>query len=315
MAKARIYTGSSGINNKVPAHRLPFDAKTGVAGLEAAYNILIDRTGEVVTRRGTKQEQAGSFHSLYPFRDSFLVLQNHEPEGYSALYRGLIDVDGAVILHGIRDGLSLGSRMSFCEVDGLVYYMNGKQLGKTDGETSAPWPTSIPIKKTLEEVVPTFAGRHLDIIAGNFIFAKGNEVFWTEYNLWGLINVKSGRARFESKVLMVCAVQSGVYISDEYGIYFAQGQDPYKWKFRKVLNYPTVEFCREPGLIDPTNFGFETSQPSVLFGTARGPVIGFPDGTAVNLIDKAVTMPMDCGGSRSGMMVVDDSLIIQSNEA
>jgi len=313
MASVRIYSGASGLNNKVAAHRLPFDAKSGVAGLEAAYNVVIDKTGEVVTRRGTKQVVAGSFHSFCPFRESFFVVQDHPESNYSALYRGLVDADGAVTLHGIRDGLSFGANMSYCEVAGEVYYMNGSNLGKTDGETSSPWPVSVPMRETEAEMVATFAGIHLDILAGNFIFAKDNEVHFTEYGLWGLVRSATARRRFESRVLMVCAVQSGAYVSDEHGVWFLQGNDPYKWQARKVLNYPAKEFCRVPGLIDPSSVGLETNQLSVMFGTVRGPVVGLPDGTAVNLIDKAVTMPTSCGGSQGGMMVVD-SLIIQSNE-
>jgi len=314
MANVRIYSGSSGINNKLVAHRLPFDAKSGVAGLEAAYNVVIDKTGEVVTRRGTQQALDGAFHSLWPFLDSFFVVKDRPEENDSAIYRGLVDAEGAVTLHGIRDGLSMGAKMSYCEVAGKVYYMNGSNLGKTDGEISSPWPVSVPIRDTEAEMIATFAGHHLDMLAGNFVFAKDDEVFFTEYGLWGLIRSATARRRFESRVLMVCAVQSGVYVSDEHGVYFLQGNDPYKWQARKVLNYPAKEFCRVPGLIDPSNVGLETTQLSVMFGTVRGPVVGLPDGTAINLIDKAVTMLASCGGSHGGIMIVDDSLCIMSTE-
>lgn len=311
--KVRIYTGSSGLSNKVAPHRLPFDDETGVAGLEAAYNVVIDKTGQVVTRRGMINGQSGSFHSLYPFNDnSFLCVK--EGNGESLLMRAFVDHDLVITLEGIRSGLSPSAKMTFCEVAGRYYYMNGAQLGSTDGETSLDWPHSVYPRETEAVHVPTFAGNHLDMISGTFVYAKNDELFWTEDKHWGIVRLGAANRRFKSRILLNACVQTGTYVSDEQGVYFIKGVDLYQCQVRKILNYPAVEFCRMPGLIDPSEFGLETNQLSVMFGTVRGPVIGLPDGTAVNLIDKAVNMPTDCGGSQCGMMVVDESMIIMSNE-
>jgi len=307
-----LYSGSSGVNNKLSAHRLPFDPETGIAGFEYAMNVLIDQTGEVVTRKGSSPVVLGSFHSCYPYKDGFLVIRDDTES--SSLLLARVTETGSVVLHGIRSGLSHGAKMSYCMVTDRVYYMNDYNFGVTDGETSEPWPVSVFLRDTEAEIINTFAGKHLDILSGRFLISKNDEVFFTEPNQWGLIREATGRSRFESRVLMIASVQSGAFVSDENGIYFMSGADPNKWQARKVLDYPAVEYAVNPKLINPSFFGLKTTQLSVLFGTVNGPVIGLPDGSCYNLIDKNVTMPNDCGLTSGSIMVVDETLIIQSGE-
>ena len=111
---------------------------------------------------------------------------------------------------------------------------------------------------------------------------------------------------------MICAVQTGVYVSDHKSVYFLSGIDPNEWLCKKVLNYPAIEWGREQGLVDPSRLGLESFSLSCLFATVNGPVVGMPDGTAINLIDKVLTMP-DCNVQSGSIIVVDETLIIQSS--
>jgi len=110
---------------------------------------------------------------------------------------------------------------------------------------------------------------------------------------------------------MIAAVQTGAFISTTKAVYFVSGTEPKKWEMKKVLEYPALEYGRNQGGINPSHLGFETKQLSVLFATANGPVVGLPDGTAVNLVDKNIHFP-DCGQRTGAIMVVDESMVIQT---
>ncbi|RLB91835.1 MAG: hypothetical protein DRH10_00885, partial [Deltaproteobacteria bacterium] len=57
-----IYTGSVGINNRVPPVRLPFDQETGITALEKAEDVLINPSGQITTLRGRELVVLGPYH-------------------------------------------------------------------------------------------------------------------------------------------------------------------------------------------------------------------------------------------------------------
>jgi len=307
-----LFSGSIGINNKVEPHRLPFDPETGVVALESATDVLIDKSGALVTRRGSASVQTGSFHSRFVLSDgSFYVVKDRETD--SALYKAVPDSTGALTLYGIRSSLTKGARMDFALFDGGYLYCNGSQNGYIVNDVSDVWPVNdwTGPESTIEMTsVPV--GQHIDILAGRVLLSVGPELFYTEHGLVGLIDETGNRIRIEGNLRMVYSVQSGVYISDDSFVYFLSGNNPKEWKCKIVLNYPAIEWGREQGFVNPSDFGIESKVPSALFVTTKGPVVGLPDGACLNLISKNITMPSGCGNSSGAIMVQDESLIIQN---
>lgn len=311
--KITIFRSCGGTNNKVDAARIKFDPETGVIDLEGSKDMLIDKSGGLGTMRGTTLVAAGSFLSAYPAADgsSFYAVKNWSRD--STIEKVIPRADGSIELVGMRAGLTHGARMDFCLVDGLIYYMNGFELGVLTGDKSKPWPVSMWPRRheSTTQFVAVSAGNHLDMLGGRFIISYGNEIKYTELDLWGIIDENQNWRKMESRVLMVYAVGTGVFVSDEKAVYFFEGLNPNKWRARQVLTYPAIEFGRMPGLIDPSNLGFDTSSPSALFKTTKGLVVGLPDGQAINLIDKKVKMPQN-GCNFGSIMVVDETTIISS---
>lgn len=306
-----IYSGGIGINNKVVPHRLPFDQKTGVAAFESATDVLIDKTGEVVSLRGTSKVQDGSFHSFFRASNGFYVVKNRDSD--SALYKAIPDATGELTLSGIRSGLTNNAKISFVELNGEYLYCNGYQNGILSQDVSSPWPVNVwKGPETSKPMLPTPVGSHIDLLSGRILVSVDNELIFTEYGRPGLIDGVDNNRLFESKILMICAVETGVYVSDEKAIFFLQGNNPHKWKMRKVLDYPAIEWGVNQDLVNPSKFGFDAHGLSGLFATVKGPVIGLQDGTAINLIDDNVKLPDNCGNQVGSIMITDETLIIQS---
>lgn len=309
----RIFSGGIGLNNKIVSHRLPFDKEKGVHAFEDTMDILIDRTGEVVTKRDATNVNAGSFHSMFKVPNGFFVVEDRVSD--SAIYKAIPDSTGQITLSGIRSGLLRGAKVSFLERDGEFLYSNGTQSGIINDIVSEPWPTNEWTgSENNSDMVATPAGIHLGMLSGRILLAVGKEIIFTEYGLPGIIDNVKNRRRYKSKVSMILPVQTGVYVSDEYAVYFLTGNNPRSWTSEKVLDYPAVEWGTNQDLINPSMFGLESYKPAGLFATVNGPVIGMPDGTPINLTEKNVTMPKNCGTQSGSILVVDETTVIQSGE-
>jgi len=279
--------------------------------LEAATDMLIDQTGGLSTRRGSVSVATGDYISAYPAGDprnpsGFYAVQNGNTT--SSLLLCVPGPTGTITEYVIRAGLAKNARMDFCYVGGETYYMNGFEHGFVADGVDHPWPVSQwPISSTAQWK-STPAGTCLDMLSGMFVIGIGDEIQYTEPGLFGIVDDTRNWRRLESRVQLVCSVLTGLYVSDESATYFLPGRNPKDWTLDKVLDYPATG--RAPGLYDPSFFGLETSKPSAVLMTTKGPVIALPDGTAMNLIDKKVTMPTGC--SLGSIMVVDETTIIQS---
>jgi hypothetical protein len=307
MTKQILYNQCAGINNKVD----PTDLRIGeLCDLSTGEDILIDKFGKIVSARGNSLVASGNYHSGFDLENnSFLAALDYATG--SALYICIPDTSGAITLTGIRSGMTRGARISYRWVDGRVYYMNGFEKGIiNDNNRSVDWTVSEWPRETEDVYLPTPTGKFFDIISGCFVIASGNEIIWTEAGMWGIVNENTSWERLESEIRMVYSVGTGMYISDSKAVYWCAGMNPNEWTFRKVLDYPAIPYKRHSKLVNPILYGFQTSAPSALFGTVYGPVIGLPDGSVFNLVDKRVTMPKDY--SRGGLMVVDETMIILS---
>lgn len=304
-----ISTYSTGINNKVTPARISYNQESGVADLETADNVIIDSQGGIVSANGNTLVESGDWHSGISLMDgSFYAAKNRDAD--TALYKVTPQADGTVTTEGIGSNFTKGAMFSWREVDGEYFFMNGYEKGRIVNHVLADWPTSEWPRETTAQMIETPVGSHLDMLSGRFIIGRDKELIYTEPGLWGLIDNVRNYREFESRILMVCSVDTGLYVSDSEAVYWLAGTNPEQWQLDKVLSYPAIEYSRNNYLVDPSHFGFQTSKPSALFGTVNGPVVGLSDGTAVNLIDKKVQMPT--GMSQGAIMIVDETTIIQS---
>ena len=117
--KFRLFTGSTGLNNKIDPARLRYDSKTGVQELAACVNVEIDDARRVSRRKGCTKRVSGDCHSLWSDGADCMVVKD----------------DALCVLHTdysttpIRS-VTPGARVSYCQVDNVIYYANGFERGK-----------------------------------------------------------------------------------------------------------------------------------------------------------------------------------------
>lgn len=230
MKPVTIFTGASGINVTVDPARLRVDADTGISPLAEAANLSIDDSARAVSRPGYTRIATGSYHSVFSKRDGFESYVVVDRASDSAIMR--INTDRT--LTGIRDGLDKGALVSFCRDGSKTWYSNGQQNGYIEDGISRPWPdqsTHIG-QDTSRKFLPAPAGKPLAVAFGRMWIGKGDAVFYSEPFMYGKFDVARSYFQLKGNIRMICPVMgerasaSGLWISDDQGIWFVSGPDP-----------------------------------------------------------------------------------------
>lgn len=314
MPTATLYRGSYGLSNRVPPELIPFNADTGVAGLQRADNVLIGEAGQLYCRMGSRQVFTGSCHSLYPVQGGFVFVQEREEGSFLSL--ALVDLDGSLIVSEIKQLDSKGDWLSWFEVSGEYWYSCEGERGIVSRDMQVrQWPEATQYLAEYTDIhceqLPL--GRHAAVNGIHVLSALGREIFISEPAQPSIYRPATGSFSAAGNVLMVKTVQSGFYYSDDQAVWFIGGLNPTQYTARKVLNYPAVEYCHIDGLVSASDMGLESYSQGVVFMTVEGPVFGMPDGTPINLTEKQYKMPMNaCTYTKGSIMIVNKSNLIIS---
>jgi len=303
-SKEILFHGFSGINNSVKQTKIGI-SENAVAGLSSANNVFIGVGGTLETVPEEVISLSGSFHSLWGLKDKFYCVKDETAS--AVLYCGNV-LNGALSMRTVAVGLSKGSMVSYTKLGEDIYYSNGIDKGYIDdNDVRFDWP--IQHNSRLLDLVTFTPGSHIDVLAGRMLSINGDEIRFSESFLPGLYDDVKNRRRLNSAGQMVCSVGSGAYVSDEDYVYFLTEVDPNKWKLKKVLDYPAIAYGQYPNLVDPSFFGFQTRQPSLLFNTQEGVCIGMPSGEVYNLTHKRYHSTT----AYEALTIFDESLVILSN--
>lgn len=304
-----VFTGSIGLNNVVTPHRIPFSLETGVGACESVSNFIIDKTGEPVTRKGYSLLETGTFHSLVSVGTYFYVAKDRVLD--TAIYLANISNSGQVTLTGVLSGLSKGLKLDYFRLRDSLFYSNGQQSGQLNQTQSLPWPENEFTNETTADMLPFIKGDHIEFHVGRAIASKGPRLYFSEYNLLGLYDSVRNVREFESDIIMICSVQTGVFVSTTNYIYFLAGKNPAKWTIERATTFPTIEWCRQLELVKPNSLNSDSISLAVLFGTTKGPALGLSNGTVQTQIDKNVKTSSNCF-SPGAIVLHGDTLILQS---
>lgn len=305
-----VFSGSIGLNNKITPHRLPYSLETGVGALEEASNVIIDQTGEPVTRRGYSLLEAGTFHSMLPVDSYFYIAKDRTTD--TAIYLASISSNsGQVSLTGVVSGLTKKLKLSYFRLRNTIFYSNGEQSGRLDGSAVSPWPESEFTHETTADMAPFIKGKHIGLFAGRALASVGPRLIFSEYNLFGLYDTVRNIREFESDIILICPVQTGVFISTTEAIYFLSGKNPSKWTVDQVTTFPAVEWCKQFDLVKPGDLKSDSISLAALFGTVRGPALGLSNGTVQTQIDTNISLNLNCQ-SPGAIVLHGDTLILQS---
>ncbi len=287
MKPVTLYKGSTGLNTVDDPVRIPFDPQTGIGGLAEAVNVSITRSGRIGRRKGYEKKKSGDFHSLFSDGFDAYVVENRADD--SAIYQ--IGTDYS--LRGIRSGLTMGRRVSWCRhPKGRFYYSNGSENGYIWGGKSFPWEKGEYVgPDTSREFFGPPAGSHLEYAFGRMFIAEDNVVWWSEPYREDLYDKARNFWQFETCVRMIKRVRDGMFVSDEKGIYFMAGTNPAEAAQVWLTPYPALEWSDCPEYIDGQDIGIESGGPCALWVSTEGLCLGLPTGQLLNLNRSQVVYP------------------------
>jgi hypothetical protein len=295
-----------GLKNTVARERL------GPDELERAVNVDLDDVGQARRRRGYVRKQTGSWHSVRTFtlkvlgvRDGTLVIIN---PNYSYVSLGVFVGPG---------------KLAYTEVNGDIYFCNHAASGvvKAD-DTVGPWGQTngqglwlspvIDETSTLGPVAGELLGdpiraNCIEGYKGRIYLADGKILWATELYRYHLVNRTRGFMQFEHDITLVMAVDDGLYVGTEGGLYFIKGT--FGAFALSIINGDAV--LPGSGQVVPTELihpqarnGPVPAGTAVVFMTSGGIVAGFDGGTAYNLTIDAMVFP---GGVSAAALFRQDS--------
>ena len=297
MGLVTLFNGSSGLNTKVDATRVPFNSDAGISDLSVAINIVHDDSGRIGRRSGYSSLYSGGFHSLYSNGQECYVCENED------LYQVAADLS----IVGVRSGMS-GDRVDYASTPLGIYYVNGTDVGVLRDGASFLWPIGTYIgPETTRYFTTPPAGNHIEFFESRLFIAEDKTLWWTEPNNYGLIDQSRNFVMFKSRIRMIKAVDTGLFVSTDELTYFLAGKVPMEFTRKTVAEYPALEWSDCPHLVEAQDIGLEGAEQFAIWGSPEGVVLGSPQGGIINLTESKVRVP--AGFVAGATLVADDNII------
>lgn len=273
-----IYRGSSGLNTVDPPTRLTIT--DGVAELQDAVNVTIDKSGRVQTRRQVTEILSGDFHSIFCAGADCFVVKDQ------TLYKFNTDET----LTSIRTELT-DAKMDYVQHGDRTYYSNGYEYGIIYNGAHVDWIESTYTGvETTREFSGPFASNHMAEFFGKLLLAVDNVLWWSELYDFGLFDLAKSYLQFQSNIRMIKPVDTGLFLSTENHIYFLIGRDLNNiTQWRKLSGFAAVEWTDV--LFDGYIINAQLPGQYVAWASEKGVIIGAPDGTITNLTERKVLYP------------------------
>jgi hypothetical protein len=283
-----VFRHATGLNVKVAKSRVKYDPQTGVNDLTLAYNVEIDKSGQVSRRHGfAPTVRTEVCHSLFCDGGDCLFVSG------DSLYK--LNPDYSRI--GLRSGMTLNARLDCVQVVNRIYYVNGYELGYVEGDHSYVWsiPTQLATRPTFRQFSNPPTGHLVEHHNGRMYVAKDNVLWHSEPFAYNLFDYARNYIWFESKIQMVKSVFAGIFVSDMKRTYFLQGLHPTEFMRKVVCTYPAIMGTAVK--IDGSYIGEGYPERAVIWASDNGICLGLPDGGFKNLSVSKIEYPNSNLGS------------------
>jgi len=285
-----IYNGSTGLNTVSDPVRIG-QTENNFVDLQVAVNVSIDQSGRVKSRKGVTLLQTGNFHSLFCDGGDCFVCSG------GSLYQVAEDSS----LTGIRSGMS-DRRMDYAQAGKRTYYVNGIDKGYVEGGTSYVWTKGTYAgPDTTRHFSGPPDGDHIEAMSGRMFVSKDNVLWFSELFSFDLFDQAQGFVQYQTKILFLQAVRTGLYVSTENSIYFLAFQDGVLMS-RMVLPYPGIEWTNTKTDLTPADVGIESSGALAAWASREGAIIGTGDGLAININRNKIIYPETAKGGFGAMV-------------
>lgn len=301
-----IISKTFGLNNKMDQFQ--------AAGwyLAATMNVTVSNSGFIELAPGYSiLDGTYQYHSGFCNKGDAFVVQ--DLAATSDLMRVVsVGPGNTVVLGGVRSNLIKGNRVGFCQVGAQTFYANGVQNGvATDGVSSA-WPDQSGHvgAGTTREFYPAPIGKHLEWWLTSMWIAVDNIIYVSEPASVGKFRPNGRRFDFGADVIMMKAVEGGMWISTTEEIGFIERADDFKalkW-IAKPSRKPAHEWSVNCELVDLSKSALEIPGESAMWSSDDGLCVGTADGQLVVVTEEKLIYPT---GSM-GATVVDKGICINS---
>lgn len=290
--KVPIFTGTSGLNNLVDPARVEYDPRTGVGDLVRAVNVKIGPSGDIRLREGFVLRLSQTLsHSLWSDGVNCFFVSG------DSLYRLNRDYSKT----GIRSGLTVGKRMSFVSVAGVIYYTNGMECGFIVENTSYPWVAGTYTGyANIHKFSNPPVGSLLEVFSSRMYIADGSTLWFSEPFAYSWFDMSKNFIMFPDNIRFIKGVEDALYVGSDSGVDILFGMSPKQFMFKKVSFEAPVE---------GTDYKFDGSQLAkgvpgtcVSWVGKDGVWVGMSGGNAANLTTKKLVLPE----ARFGSCVVKD---------
>ena len=286
------FTTFSGLKNTVAPESLTAREMT------RAHNVDLDDLGQIHRRRGRVLKVAGNWTGVFTTKAPFV-------RTYGVVNGQLVLVNPNYTTQGLGGGYGLDP-VAWVQVGPLLYFSTTRANGKIDIATNTvlPWgpaedfwfsPVPTPdVANGLGQIggkllgpppLATFLAYH----NGRVYLGAGNVLWATELYLYDLVDKTKGFRQFEAPITGLVAVEDGVYVGTQTGLYFLAGAfTEHTRTLRERAGVIPGSMVQAPGeLIDPEGRRFPDKPQQTTLGmacmTAEGVVVGLSGGQTFNL--------------------------------
>lgn len=249
------------------------------AELIIADNVDITADNKIWRRYGKTRVISGAFHSLFSDGSTCLAVKDEK------LIRIFPDYSYLTIL------LDAGKdRMSYVSVNGTIYYTNYKVIGYVQNGQCYEFQT--PTHQFKRAPLP---GQLIEYYRGCLYIARDNILWFTDALAFNSVDMRKNFKQFPSRILMVRAVDDGMYVSDSKSTYFLSGNSPTEFALKKIFDYPAI--LGTDTASDGQSLNREYQGRVALWAGERGVCIGMNGGQALNATDKKYLLPFGIEGA------------------
>jgi len=293
---------SLGLNNKIDQYQ-----PSSHLYLAVAKDVAISASGVIELPPGYSILNSDfPCHSLFRNKGYAFVVQDRIVDS------AIMKINNDRSLAGVRSGLIKGNRVAFCQVGAKTYYSNGIQNGMITGGVSNFWPDQTEhVGAPTERVFyPAPIATHLEYWLTSMWVAVGNIIYVAEPASVGKFNFSKRRFQFGANVVMMKAVEGGMWVSTAEEIGFIAKADDFKslrW-IAKPARRPAHEWsvCHE--LADLSKTALQIPGQSAVWSSDDGVCVGREDGQLEVITEERLIYPTGAMGAT----VVDNGWLYNS---
>jgi len=180
-------------------------------------------------------------------------------------------MDGYNIAHDLITDITADEKFSYAELGYLVFFASPLSVGYINANTATAYPFPDPTEKFKFKMV---GGQCIEYYNSRIYTGLGNNLFFSDATVVTRMDGRKNAIAFPSRITMLKAVNTGLYISDSEKVYFLKGRDPITEFIQlNVLDVPAIE-----GMSVANKVKGKITKKIVYWMTKKGPYAGYDDG-------------------------------------